>query len=258
MRPLGTREVRACADGASGCECLLSMASRRGAVPTSAHDSITTQSQQSAGARAMAAFVNERQLRAGIQLLDLCEHVAAGQTRGEWSEIQVCACVRETRQSSEDNDTAQCSLSRLAQLSTSSLLSWALGNEESCSPLSEQVARATMCSRRETRQCGWSRHTRACTRVDERLGSARTRHAPRAAPAREVQPRRQMLEERRHAQQQPSRPSRQRLGLRRLQLPRRRGLRRRACRRAYGVLGRAGGVAASHSCVCEIDDFAMF
>ena len=66
--------------------------------------------------------------------------MAAGQTRGEWSEIQACACVRETRQSSEDNDTTQCSLSRLAQLSTSSLLSWALGNEESCISLSEQVA----------------------------------------------------------------------------------------------------------------------
>ena len=56
----------------------------------------------------------------------------------EWSEIQVA--VWRTRQSSEDNDTTQCSLSRLAQLSTSSLLSWALGNEESCSLLSEQVA----------------------------------------------------------------------------------------------------------------------
>ena len=131
--------VRALTDAqrASGCECLLSMASRR-AVP-SVHDSIAA-----AGGRARNGGIRSRtpsrQLRAGIQLLDLCEHVAAGQTRGEWSEIQVCACVRETRQSSEDNDTTQCSLSRLAQLSTSSLLSWALGNEESCISLSEQVA----------------------------------------------------------------------------------------------------------------------
>ena len=44
------------------------------------------------------------------------------------------------RESSEANCTTRCSLSRLMQLPTSLLLSWALGDEESCSPLSEQVA----------------------------------------------------------------------------------------------------------------------
>ena len=103
-----------------------------GAPVPGVHDSIAA-----AGGRARIGGIRERTPTlepAYSSSIFVSTHMAAE----EWSEIQVA--VWRTRQSSEDNDTTQCSLSRLAQLSTSSLLSWALGNEESCSRLCEQVA----------------------------------------------------------------------------------------------------------------------
>ena len=47
-------------------------------------------------------------------------------------QVAECACTRATSWSIDDGDTTQCSLNGLRQLSTSLLLSWALGNEESC------------------------------------------------------------------------------------------------------------------------------